>query len=182
MHCTHLTKFVHSWLIPASLVETPTDTSTVMAAHRPYRLRCTAMTTSTGLPIVFSFHDLRSLHLRRLSSTVSQSMIFGNVSRRQTWPNRDNLRCTTVHNKSSWLIQCQCKQMIDWLIEGQLMRSFNLFSNLNTTLQPHSRTSFIPENFVKENLQNQHEFWWWWHRENIIDHTAGLRGRKASQR
>ena len=38
----------------------------------------------------------------RLSSTVPCIMIFGCVSWRQTWPNHDNLHCSTVDNKSSW--------------------------------------------------------------------------------
>ena len=41
---------------------------------------------------MLSFHDIRSLPLRRLPSTVSCSMIVGSVSWRQTWLNHDSLR------------------------------------------------------------------------------------------
>ena len=47
--------------------------------------------------LLFSFHDLRGLPLRRLPSAVPCSMTFSSVSWWQTWPNHDNFWRLTVN-------------------------------------------------------------------------------------
>ena len=83
---------------------TQTDASAMMAAHR----RLSSATRSNGdidrllvHSLMLSFHDLRSLPLRRLPSMEPCSMIFGSVLWRQTWLNHDNSRRLTVDSRSS---------------------------------------------------------------------------------
>ena len=69
------------------------------------RLRRDAMSDDGDWPVhslMFSLHDLRSLHLRRIQSIVPCSMIFDSVSRRQIWPNHVYLQRLTVYIKSTW--------------------------------------------------------------------------------
>ena len=72
---------------------TPINASAAMTAHRPLSstMRSNADIDWPVHALMLSFHDLRGLPLRRLPSTVSCSVIFGSVSRRQTWLNHDSL-------------------------------------------------------------------------------------------
>ena len=81
-------------MTPRHRCRTPTDATVVMVTHR---LLSSAIRSNddNDWPVhslMLSFHDLRGLFQRRLSSSVPYSM---------TWPNHDNLRRLTIDNKSS---------------------------------------------------------------------------------
>ena len=89
--CGRLWSFM-PWLSIRRRWGTPTDASSVMTAHQP---RSSAMHSNedTDCPV----HSPMLSCLRRLPpTTVPCSMIFVSVSRRQTWPNHDNLWRLTV--------------------------------------------------------------------------------------
>ena len=66
------------------------------------RKRSTKWIMLTVHSLKLSCHDLRSLPLWQLPSTVRCNLIFGRVSWRQTCLNHDNLECLTLDSKSSW--------------------------------------------------------------------------------
>ena len=71
---------------------TPTDASTVAAAHRrlSFANRSNDDIDCPVHSLMLSFRNLRGLPLRRHPSTEPRSMIFSSVSWRLTWPNHDN--------------------------------------------------------------------------------------------
>ena len=133
-----------------------------MTAHRPVS---SAMCSNDDIDwpvhsLMLSFHDSRGQPLWRLPSTVPCSMTFGSESWRQTWPNHDSLKRSTVKasdvRRGYWIVAIHIRLFYDLCMTPKHSPVTFIFKGLDSPPQIHWQrrvlTSLRFQNLLFQNV------------------------------